>query len=68
MIESDAPYMHIDDKRIKKWKLLNDKTQNEPIVLPLILQQIEQCYNGKYTLQEIACQTTLNAQHFFGVK
>lgn len=66
MIETDTPYMHIDDKRVKKLKLLNGK-ENEPVVLPLIVQTLVDCYQGKYTLEHIAAQTTKNARNFFGV-
>ena len=66
MIESDAPYMHLNgEKRIKKLKLLDDKSVNEPVVLPYVLEKICKCYNDKYDMNTLSIQTTQNAFKFF---
>ena len=66
MIESDAPYMHLSDKRVKKLKLLEDKNVNEPVVLPLLLEAIQQCYDDpSIDMEVLSQQTTQNALDFF---
>lgn len=65
MIESDAPYMHLADKRVKKLKMLEDKSQNEPVVLPLLLEAVANCYEPPMDPQKLAKFTYENACKFF---
>merc|ERR1712032_1449816 len=68
MIESDCPYMMVNDKRIKKLKLLDDKSVNEPVVLPFILEEIVKCYDtAEFDMEFLSMQTTENAKKFFGI-
>ena len=60
-IETDAPYL-LPRNMPKPWP-----KQNEPALLPHVAEKIADCYNGKYSLSEVAEATTRNAIQFFGL-